>query len=175
MINLKRFPPKITIKSKIIVKAKNNKPILDDLPLYVVETSCLVIMQTVNASISLGNNIIYTIYVLNKIHDNIYNLQLEDLIPYGTKFISCYVDNGNYKYYKEKVICNIDIIKPGTFAKIIVIVRPVIWGKIVNSIELVTKDYAQYTVNNPSRVSCFAFPFDVRYLFPCYRRRFLKK
>jgi uncharacterized repeat protein (TIGR01451 family) len=151
----KFYPPSTFVESIATVTPNNGEPISVSTRLYILETSCLVLMQTVNScKIPLGDNFTYVIYVLNKIEYDIYDIQLTDIIPNGASFVSTSVDNGDYEYYKGRVFYNIDVIRPGTFSKIMLTVCPGTFGNMINSIEVTSKDHIKYTVNNPSRVCC---------------------
>ena len=158
MSNSKFYPPSGFVKSTFTVTGNNIETISDSTMLYIIETSCLVLMQTVNkCKIPLGNTFTYVIYILNKIKYSIYDIQLKDIIPNGAEFVSTSVDNGDYYYSKGRVFYNINVISPCTFAKITLTVKPATFGNMINSIEVTSKEHIKYTVNNPSRVCCSVF------------------
>lgn len=166
----KFYPPSTFVNSTASVTINGTTPVSASIRLYIIETSCLVLMQTVNScKIPLGDNLTYVIYVLNKINCDICNITLEDKIPNGASFVYTCVDNGEYEYCKGKVFYNIDIIRPGTFSKIILTVNPTTFGDMINSIEVTSKDHIKYTVNNPSKVCCTVFSHDNTDDVPYYR------
>ena len=71
-------------------------------------------------------------------------------MPRGVEVMSTYVEDGQYQYCKDKIFYFVPIIKPNSFCKIVLNVRPITLGEKINSIEVLGKK-SNYTIHNNSK------------------------
>ncbi|BCZ47291.1 hypothetical protein psyc5s11_33580 [Clostridium gelidum] len=135
------------IKNHVTVKPSNTHSYQSICSMISIEVPCLVLTQSVSKC---GNNLVYSVYIINNLNCDITNIHLKDILPKGVKFISTYVENGKYKHYHCKIFYNIANIKSHSFCKIIIVLCPQTPDIKVNSIEVVSKNF-NCIINNPFR------------------------
>lgn len=145
MINSIPYSPVSFITNRIKVKADNSISSTASNSLYFIHEVCLVLTQYLY---KICNNLIYNIYVINNVENDIYNIKLEDILPQGAKFVSTFVEHGQYKQFKEKIYYDISIIKAHSFCKITLNLRSTTPGKKINTIKVIGKE-SKCTVHNP--------------------------
>ena len=158
MINKKFYPPSRLVSSSSVVTLNNSEPIKDSTSVYIIESSCLILVQCVNrCEIELGDNLLFNTYIINKIKYDICNVCLKDIIPNGSSFVSSHVQCGDYEYYRGRILYHIDIIRALSYSNISLVLHPETWGKMTNTIEVTSKEHSKYTINNPSEAYSIVF------------------
>jgi uncharacterized repeat protein (TIGR01451 family) len=160
-LSTKNFKPNSTIVTNTsIVKADNIDPLEASAALCVRETPCLILFQCVNkCKIHLGEDLTYTIYMINNTNSNITGVHLLDTLPESTKFISSSmnIQQGKYKYSKGKVVYKLNTIEEYSIVKIILTIHPRAVGILENIIEVTSKEHSKFTINNPSNIIAITF------------------
>jgi uncharacterized repeat protein (TIGR01451 family) len=155
---LDSYPRSRIATNTAIVKADNIDPIKASVPLYILESTCLILIQEVNkSSLALGNKLIYTIYVINKDNSNVTDISLIDILPSRTRFVSTTIQQGRYTYCEGKIAYSIDNIQAYSLVKIVLTLYPQTYGEKENSIEVTSNKYANHTINNPAKVICTVY------------------
>lgn len=147
MIDSRPHPPVSVITNHVTVKSDNSVSCKTSNSLFLIHPVCLVLTQYVH---KVGNNLSYSIYIINNIEYDISNVVLKDILPKGVKFVSTLVEKGQYRYCKDRIFYGIPIISSHSFCKIVLNVCPTTLGKKINSIKVIGKK-SKYTIHNPSK------------------------
>lgn len=140
------------IKNYATVQSCNASPQTASCSIVRIEPVCLILTQyATKRKLNLGDSLVYSIYVINNLKNDIYGIRLKDSLPRGVNFVDTQVENGRYRQSENKIFYEIESIKAYSYSKITISVYPVTLGKKVNSIEVTCKK-AACTVNNPCKV-----------------------
>ncbi len=152
--------PSTMVTNTSIVRADNIDPLEASATLSVRESPCLILFQCVNkCKIHLGDDLTYTIYLINNTDSNITDIHLLDRLPESTKFISSSIllKQGKYKYSKGKVVYKFDTIERYSTIKILLTIHPKAVGILENIVEVTSEKLNKFVINNPSKIIVIAF------------------
>ncbi|MCR3760182.1 DUF11 domain-containing protein [Clostridium felsineum] len=144
--------PLSLIKNYSTVKAFNSNSHSASCSTLVVNPVCLILTQyATKCKLKLGDTLIYCIYVINNTKNSVTNIKLKDTLPKEVKLIRTFVEDGYYNYNNNSILYKIRNIKPHSFCKITIVLRPTTLGKKINSIEVICKK-SKCTLNNPCEI-----------------------